>query len=275
MNYRINYIAEQQRKELQGSLQDSYQYAWDDIYDNTFTQITAVTVQHNSDTTYTEADFTNLDLESIGSYLASSARIRFAIGDGSFNGFRYTLTVDLTSANTTQSPFNEAEDTEEYFTADIRSTGIKDSRTIAERIEQALDSLGVLNTTEITKEVMHTLLEVQKLLLEADGDLEGAQWIEERELKAINEAESAMLDDMKSCFDVSLDLEQLSGETVLVTSATIGTFITWNGSATFNVYTQDGNSVDCFTNYNIRNLESAMDEAHDWMFNTLKEYFQN
>ena len=80
-------------------------------------------------------------------------------------------------------------------------------------------------------------------------------------------------DEQNDCF-ISFDPYDLLHETIVATYG--GLIITWNGSATFNVY--NGNNleqqlvcVDCFTNYDVKNLEDAVEAACDWLVTELFE----
>ena len=46
--------------------------------------------------------------------------------------------------------------------------------------------------------------------------------------------------------------------------------IEWNGSATFNVFT-DGKNVNCFTDYNCKTMEQAQQSADEWLEEQLQE----
>ena len=46
--------------------------------------------------------------------------------------------------------------------------------------------------------------------------------------------------------------------------------ITWNGSATFNVFV-DGKNVNCFTEYDIETIEQAQRSADEWLHSELEE----
>jgi hypothetical protein len=46
--------------------------------------------------------------------------------------------------------------------------------------------------------------------------------------------------------------------------------ISWNGSATFNVFV-DGKAVNCFTEYDIKNIEQAQQSADEWLEMELEE----
>ena len=46
--------------------------------------------------------------------------------------------------------------------------------------------------------------------------------------------------------------------------------IEWNGSATFNVFT-DGRNVNCFTDYNCKTMEQAQKSAEEWVEEQLQE----
>jgi hypothetical protein len=46
--------------------------------------------------------------------------------------------------------------------------------------------------------------------------------------------------------------------------------ISWNGSATFNVFV-DGKNVNCFTEYNIETIEQAQRSADEWLHSELEE----
>jgi len=46
--------------------------------------------------------------------------------------------------------------------------------------------------------------------------------------------------------------------------------ISWNGSATFNVFV-DGKNINCFTEYNIKNIDQAQQSADDWLSYELEE----
>ncbi len=46
--------------------------------------------------------------------------------------------------------------------------------------------------------------------------------------------------------------------------------ITWNGSATFNVFV-DGKNVTCFNEYDIKNIDQAQQSADEWLAMELEE----
>ena len=46
--------------------------------------------------------------------------------------------------------------------------------------------------------------------------------------------------------------------------------ISWNGSATFNVFV-DGKNVNCFTDYNVKTMEEAEESANEWLAIELEE----
>jgi hypothetical protein len=46
--------------------------------------------------------------------------------------------------------------------------------------------------------------------------------------------------------------------------------ISWNGSATFNVFV-DGKNVNCFTEYDIETIEQAQRSADEWLHSELEE----
>ena len=46
--------------------------------------------------------------------------------------------------------------------------------------------------------------------------------------------------------------------------------ISWNGSATFNVFV-DGKNVNCFTDYDIKTIEEAQQSADEWLAMELEE----
>ncbi len=46
--------------------------------------------------------------------------------------------------------------------------------------------------------------------------------------------------------------------------------ISWNGSATFNVFV-DGKNVNCFTEYDIETIEHAQRSADEWLHSELEE----
>ena len=46
--------------------------------------------------------------------------------------------------------------------------------------------------------------------------------------------------------------------------------ISWNGSATFNVFV-DGKNVNCFTEYDIKNIDQAQQSADEWLAMELEE----
>ena len=46
--------------------------------------------------------------------------------------------------------------------------------------------------------------------------------------------------------------------------------ISWNGSATFNVFV-DGKNVNCFTDYNIKTIDEAQQSADEWLATELEE----
>ena len=46
--------------------------------------------------------------------------------------------------------------------------------------------------------------------------------------------------------------------------------IEWNGSATFNVFT-DGRNVNCFTDYNCKTMEQEQKSAEEWLEEQLQE----
>ena len=46
--------------------------------------------------------------------------------------------------------------------------------------------------------------------------------------------------------------------------------ISWNGSATFNVFV-DGKNVNCFTDYNIKTIDEAQQSADEWLAMELEE----
>ena len=46
--------------------------------------------------------------------------------------------------------------------------------------------------------------------------------------------------------------------------------ISWNGSATFNVFV-NGKNVNCFTEYDIKNIDQAQRSADEWLAMELVE----
>tara|TARA_R100000008_G_C3564197_1_gene158122 strand:+ start:555 stop:773 length:219 start_codon:yes stop_codon:yes gene_type:complete len=46
--------------------------------------------------------------------------------------------------------------------------------------------------------------------------------------------------------------------------------ISWNGSATFNVF-MNGKAVNCFTEYDIKNIDQAQQTADEWLAMELEE----
>ena len=46
--------------------------------------------------------------------------------------------------------------------------------------------------------------------------------------------------------------------------------ISWNGSATFNVFV-DAKNVNCFTDYDIKTIEEAQQSADEWLAMELEE----
>ena len=46
--------------------------------------------------------------------------------------------------------------------------------------------------------------------------------------------------------------------------------ISWNGSATFNVFV-DGKNVNCFTEYDIETIDQARKSADEWLAMELEE----
>jgi len=46
--------------------------------------------------------------------------------------------------------------------------------------------------------------------------------------------------------------------------------IIWNGFATFNVFV-DGNNVNCFTDFTVRNSDQAQQSADEWLAIELEE----
>jgi len=46
--------------------------------------------------------------------------------------------------------------------------------------------------------------------------------------------------------------------------------ISWNGSATFNVFV-DGKNVNCFTEYDIKTIDEAQQSADEWLAMELEE----
>ena len=50
--------------------------------------------------------------------------------------------------------------------------------------------------------------------------------------------------------------------------------IEWNGSATYNIFTDDKN-VNCFTDYSAKTMQEAQVIADEWLEEELKEINQN
>lgn len=50
--------------------------------------------------------------------------------------------------------------------------------------------------------------------------------------------------------------------------------IEWNGSATYNVFSEGGANLNCFTDYSAKTMEEAQAIADEWLEEELKEINQ-
>ena len=50
--------------------------------------------------------------------------------------------------------------------------------------------------------------------------------------------------------------------------------IEWNGSATYNVFSEGGASLNCFTDYSAKNMKEAQVIADEWLEEELKELIE-
>jgi len=53
-----------------------------------------------------------------------------------------------------------------------------------------------------------------------------------------------------------------------------GIVIEWNGSATYNVFSEGGANINCFTDYSAKTMEEAQAIADEWLEEELKEINQ-